>query len=135
KLREGAIQLSRTGLMAGPHVRVLCGTSLEHRVFVTLDIETIDPHGTGVASSPIAPTDDDTDVGSDPDTLLDLARSRMLYYLALRAMRLRAPAALQITPVGERALAARASRAAGVTLLLEHDESTRAARADARVPS
>ncbi|MFD0575233.1 hypothetical protein [Dactylosporangium darangshiense] len=105
--------------MAGPHVRVLCGTSLEHRVFVTLDMEII--------GSPGSEPDPIYD-GTDPDSLLDLARSRMLYYLLLRETR---PDELQITPVGPQVQQYRSAQAAGAVLLLERDTSTARARADA----
>jgi hypothetical protein len=39
ELPKGASQLCATGLMVGPHMRVLCGTSIEHRIFVTVDVE------------------------------------------------------------------------------------------------
>jgi hypothetical protein len=123
-LREGAAQLCRPGLMAGPHMRMLCGTSVEHRVFVTLDIEQVQPP---------APSPSGQQQGPDPDAdgLLALARARMLTYLLLRGT---PPGRLRITPVGARVTEPRAARAAGAMLLLESDPSTRAARADATQP-
>jgi hypothetical protein len=44
-LRKGAHHLSRLGLMAGRHVRVLCGERVEHRVLLTLDVEAVDLDG------------------------------------------------------------------------------------------
>lgn len=39
ELSKGASQLCAAGLMVGPHMRVLCCTSIEHRVFMTVDAE------------------------------------------------------------------------------------------------
>ena len=124
-LRDGAQQLCRPGLMAGPHVRVLCGTSVEHRVFVTLDIEEVQPR-------PVtAPSFGPTDPEPDEDWLLDLARARMLTFLLLRGT---PRDQLRITPVGYNAAEPRAFRTASSVLLLESDPSTRTARDDAREP-
>ncbi|MFG2043927.1 hypothetical protein [Dactylosporangium sp. NPDC048998] len=122
-LRKGAEQLTRAELMDGPHVRVLCGTSLEHRVFVTLDVEAVSTEGV-TANSDSGPAD-------DPNSILDLARSRMLFYLALRAL---PPERLRITPVGQDLASYRAGRRTGLAQLLEHDPSTRAERDAARQP-
>ncbi len=123
-LREGAGQLTRDGLMDGPHVRVLCGTSLEDRVFVTLDLESVDGGASPAAvDGPPTPT--------SPDSILDLARSRMLFYLALRAL---PPDRLRIIPVGQQVATFRTSRTAALTMLLEYDPSTRDARDRARRP-
>ncbi|MEU7871269.1 hypothetical protein [Dactylosporangium sp. NPDC049140] len=121
-LRKGAHQLSRAGLMAGPHVRLLCGTSLEHRVFVTLDLEVVDGGGVITAANP-GPDD------ADPETILDLARSRMLFYLALHAL---PPDRLRVTPIGADLGSYRMGRGAALAQLLEADPSTVVERAAAR---
>ena len=90
-LRKGALQVAKPGLMTGPHVRVLCGTSLEHRVFMTIDVEVLP-----VPAAPPA-TDRRPHPESDDATLLALARSRMLTYYTLTAL----PAgSLLVRPVG-----------------------------------
>ena len=94
RLRDGARQLSSPGLMDGPHMRVLCGTSIEHRIFMTIDIESA-LYNSPVSSTPATgrrPTADDND-----DELLALASSRMLTYYALQAI---PRSALAVRPVG-----------------------------------
>ena len=82
RLAEGVRQLSLPGLMSWPHVRMLCGTSIEHRVFMTIDVEAVD-RTTGHDAGP----DDQEQPTSEEDTdLLELARSRMLTYRALQAL-------------------------------------------------
>ena len=79
ELRNGALQLSAAGLMAGSHVRVLCGTSIEHRVFMTIDIEkACGTSGAVVPGEGGRPSPD-----GDDGELLALARSRMLNYYVL----------------------------------------------------
>jgi hypothetical protein len=121
KLREGAAQLDLDGLVDGPHRRVLCGTSLEDCLFMTLDIDTRDPApGSPAAADP----DPDPDPGRVPDPATDdealyhLARSSMLVFLALTGN----AAGTTVVPVGPVAV-----RGPGVTLL-ESDESTAALR-------
>ncbi|WP_433615410.1 hypothetical protein ACQP2P_11495 [Dactylosporangium sp. CA-139114] len=124
-LRKGATQLLRPGLMIGPHVRMLCGTSVEHRVFVTLDLE-------HVKLSPASvPTGGPDTSDPDADDVLALARARMLTYLLLRGT---PTAQLRVTPVGESVAQPRSARTAGAVLLLESDPSTGLAREDARMP-
>jgi hypothetical protein len=119
-LRKGAEQLSTPDLIMGPHMRVLCGTSLEHRLFMTIDVEEIqDSQLTRHARS--------TDPAEDDDTLLALARSRMLQYLALSAL---PPSARRIIPVGP-GVTNRDSRS-GLVSLLEREPSTSSERAAAR---
>jgi hypothetical protein len=119
-LRRGAEQLSTPDLITGPHMRVLCGTSLEHRLFMTIDVEEIpDWQPTHRARS--------ADPAEDDDTLLALARSRMLLYLALSAM---PPNARSIIPVGP-GVTERGSRP-GLVSLLEREPSTPSERAAAR---
>lgn len=119
-LRKGAEQLCRPGLVSGPHVKVLCGTSLTDRLFVTLDVEEVP------GTSPRLSTSDD-------DQLLALTQSRMLSYFALRSL---PTEALRVLPVGF-GVAERGSRPGGVgaVTLLEDDSSTAAERESAREQS
>ncbi|MCS7484783.1 hypothetical protein ACFFQW_05750 [Umezawaea endophytica] len=114
-LAKGAQQLRRPGLMDGPHVKVLCGTSLADRVFVTLDVE----EGTGTPPS-----------ASEDARLLTLALSRMPLYLALVAMPRRS---WSVLPVGA-GVTERGTRRGGIGLvtLLEEDRSTMDERETAR---
>lgn len=75
QLRKGAQQLCQSGLMVDPHLRVLSGASVEHRLTVTLDIEDWSPSA-GSRS----------DGEGDDDYLLDDVRSRLLTYYALSAL-------------------------------------------------
>jgi len=73
ELRKGAEQLNVKNLVVGGHNRVLCGASVEDRLFLTLDVDQAVPPASGVAlSSP--PT--------DPDHL----QAFMLRYLALTSL-------------------------------------------------
>jgi hypothetical protein len=116
KLTEGAQQLAAGGRAhGGPHRKVLCGTSLEDRLFMTLDVE-----DAAEAATNETPTDFDL-VGNDA-VLYTLARSRMLVYFHL----LSAPTtAMAIVPVGSR-VPSRPS--GGLQSPLEFDTSTRAVR-------
>lgn len=130
QLSKGASQLSASGLMAGPHMRVLCGTSIEHRVFMTVDVEDagdIAESGIGVDGQRQRPEEDDAE-------LVALARSRMLNYYALQAL---PRGSLSVRPVGP-AIADTQTRPRQTTDLvvpLERDESTRTERALARDPA
>ncbi|GEM_PF-3090406 len=121
-LRKGAAQLSAPGLIAGPHLRVLCGASLEHRLFVTVDVEEIP-----VAAAP--GHRDAADPREDDAALLALARSRMLSYLALVAL---PPGARRVVPVGYSATDRATRGGTGLVALLEQDPSTESERAAAR---
>ena len=122
-LIKGAQQLSVPGLLDGHHMRVLCGTSLEHRLSMTIDVEEIEPDALSIVREAAG------DPETDDDALLALARSRMLLYLCLSAV----PASeRRIVPVGA-GVTDRAGRAPGGALtLLEHDASTVPERAAAR---
>ena len=124
-LRKGALQVAKPNLMSGPHVRALCGTSLEHRVFMTIDVE--------VLEVPAAPPDNRRPrPESDDAALLALARSRMLTYYALASL----PAdSVSVRPVGP-AIADLAARDGGGGLVypLELDDSTNTERFLARDP-
>jgi hypothetical protein len=119
-LRKGAAQLSTPSLVIGPHMRILCGTSLEHRLFMTIDVEE-------VQGRPLIRHRASADPVDDNEALLALARSRMLIYLALSAL---PPDARRIIPVGP-GVADRASRS-GLVTLLEGEPSTSSERNAAR---
>jgi hypothetical protein len=128
ELSKGAGQLSAIGLMAGPHRRVLCGTSIEHRVFMTVDVEEV---GDSSASNEV-PTSRRQTPDVDDDELLALARARMLNFYALQAL---PRGALSVRPVGPGVRDAEQSRrgwGTGLVIPLELDESTREERARAR---
>lgn len=129
KLREGAEQLTVPGLMKIPHTRVLCGTSIEHRIFMTIDVDDSDADylesaGPGSAGRRRGP-------GNNNDALVGLARSRMLMFHTLRAL---PRASLAIRPVGTAVRESQSSQAgtAGLVMPLENDESTAAERERAR---
>ncbi|MFC6880647.1 hypothetical protein [Actinomadura yumaensis] len=135
QLAKGASQLSVNGLMAGPHLRVLCGTSIEHRIFVTVDV---DVDVSGGKPGPTGPDPDPPNRRPRPDEddaeLEALARSRMLTYYALQAI---PQALLSVRPVG---LAVAnfeipPGQATDLVVPLERDESTRTERERARDPS
>ena len=125
-LWKGASQLSTPGLMTGPHMRILCGTSIEHRVFMTIDIEAVsdDASGGDGRESGGRPSPEDND-----EELVALASSRMLNYYMLRGL---PRAALTVRPVGSAVSDRRRYGGTGLVLPLERDESTAAERAIAR---
>jgi hypothetical protein len=114
ELSKGISQLSVDDLMAGPHLRVLCGTSIEHRVFMTIDIEVVSGTGT---SSP----GDSAGGGPDEDDaeLIALARSRMPSFYALSSL----PAAsLSVRPVGPAVADTRSRRQRTASLVEPQDQ-------------
>lgn len=86
-LRGGAEQLVAPNLMAGPHVRVLCGASLSHRLLLTVDIELPSSWERIRKDSGRSPAGPSFMAGIDSrplrDAAADLARSRMLVYHAI----------------------------------------------------
>ncbi|SNS21145.1 hypothetical protein [Actinomadura mexicana] len=126
ELAKGASQLSVSGLMAGPHLRVLCGTSIEHRVFVTVDIEAAGRkrESSVLANSRRLPDEDDTE-------LVALARSRMLTYYVLRSL---PRSLLSVRPIGPAVadLGAFLGQVTDLVVPLERDDSTRRERVVAR---
>lgn len=126
-LAKGVLQLTGHGLMSGEHVRVLCGASLEPRLFVTVDVEVLSVR-TPWAGPPEVP-----DPAANDSMLEGLARSRMLTYYSLRALM---PDALSVRPVGP-AVADPESwrRRAGLVYPLEQDRSTEMERVLAQNPS
>jgi hypothetical protein len=123
ELSKGASQLCTAGLMVGPHMRVLCGTSIEHRIFVTVDVEMAAGDGENDASGDSWRLNAD----EDDDTLLALARSRMLNFYALEAL---PRESLSIRPVRPAVAAPQSpqDRAINLVVPLERDESTRIER-------
>lgn len=107
--------------MTGPHVKVLCGTSLTDRLFMTIDVEDHDPA--------MSPWPEQTEA-AETDRILALAQSRMLTYFSLRAL----PAdSLRILPIGPGVESRRSRRGGAATVtLLEDDESTQVERQAAR---
>jgi hypothetical protein len=127
ELSKGASQLSAIGLMTGPHVRVLCGTSIEDRVFMTVDVEVV----AGEAESDPVANDRSQSPEVDDAELLALARSRMLNFYALQSL---PRESLSVRPVGPAVVATQTSRGRATNLVvpLERDESTRTERLLAR---
>ncbi|WP_167502500.1 hypothetical protein [Streptomyces malaysiensis] len=115
---KGAEQLDVGALVPVPHQKVLCGTSLERRLFMMIDVES--------ASMANKPGDASTQGNSeealerDDEALLELARSRMLTYLALASL---PPGRLRVTPVG-RPEGRSPARRSGELRLLEDDYTT-----------
>jgi hypothetical protein len=126
-LAKGVLQLTRRGLMSGAHVRVLCGTSLEPRLFVTVDVEV------PADRSPWTTPPEIPDPATDDQVLLNLAHSRLLSYYSLRAL---SADALSVRPVGL-AVANPESwlRRVGLVYPLELDPSTEQERRLAQDPS
>lgn len=126
-LAKGVLQLTGRGLMSGAHVRVLCGASLEPRLFVTVDVEVM-PGRSPWRAPPEIP-----DPATDDSVLVNLARSRMLTYYSLRAL---TASALSVRPVGL-AVADPESwrRRVGLVYPLERDPSTEQERVLAQNPS
>ncbi|MGA4850277.1 hypothetical protein ACOBQB_30035 [Streptomyces sp. G5(2025)] len=77
---KGAQQLDVGALVPVAHQKVLCGTSLERRLFMMIDVE-----GDPPAGDPSNTSDEET-LQQDDEALLELARSRMLTYLALSSL-------------------------------------------------
>ncbi|WJY41162.1 hypothetical protein QT196_29965 [Streptomyces sp. P9-2B-2] len=141
---KGAKQLDVGALVPVPHQKVLCGTSLERRLFMMIDVEGLPKTGNsgdvsvdntdekalgqdGVEGLPKTGNSGDVSVDStdeealvqDDEALLELARSRMLTYLVLTSL---PRDGLRITAVGkpEEGSAARGD----LIRLLESDRAT-----------
>ncbi|MFF7309212.1 hypothetical protein [Streptomyces sp. NPDC008137] len=104
---KGAQQLDVGALVPVAHQKVLCGTSLERRLFMMIDVE-----GDPPAGDP-SNTSDEERLQQDDEALLELARSRMLTYLALSSL---PRDGLRVTAVGRPEEAA-ATRRAPIRLL------------------
>lgn len=117
--RKGAKQLDVGSLVPGPHQKVLCGTSLQRRLFMMIDIE----NGPSSADSVSRSEQDDDALEHDDDALIELARARMLMYLALISL---PPGSLKLTAVdgGGRHHDRSQRRAGGLVRLLESDHAT-----------
>jgi hypothetical protein len=119
-LAKGVLQLTGRGLMSGAHVRVLCGASLEPRLFVTVDVESLPSRAPWTAPPEIP------DPAIDDSVLINLARSRMLAYYSLRALTANA---LSVRPVGPVVADPESwRRRAGLVYPLEQDPSTQQER-------
>ncbi|MFK0129144.1 hypothetical protein ACIQRZ_02210 [Streptomyces rubiginosohelvolus] len=114
---KGAQQLDVGALVPVAHQKVLCGTSLERRLFMMIDVEGDPPPG-----DPDNISDEET-LEQDDDALLELARSRMLTYLALSSLPRNG---LRVTAVGRPEDDAVTRRPP--VRLLETDEPTAALR-------
>ncbi|WP_382465447.1 hypothetical protein ACFIN9_18145 [Streptomyces noursei] len=109
---KGAKQLDVGALVPVTHQKVLCGTSLERRLFMMIDVEDLPKTGNsgggpdgdsggGPGGGPDGDSGDSTDeeaLEQDDEALLELARSRMLTYLALTSL---PRDGLRITAVGK----------------------------------
>lgn len=93
--RKGARQLDVGSLVPVAHQKVLCGTSLQRRLFMMIDIES----GASYSESADSSKQVDDALEHDNDALVELARARMLMYLALVSL---APGSLKLTAVGGR---------------------------------
>lgn len=123
-LREGRDQLELSDVMYGSYRKLLCGTSIEHRLFMTLDIE--DDRGRdGTQGSDYAAAD----LREDDIALFHEARASMLVYLLLVATPYQA---LSLRPVGGATEQRRRTRPGPAVELLEFDASTAEIRG--RVP-
>ncbi|MET7387229.1 hypothetical protein ACFYPT_20525 [Streptomyces sp. NPDC005529] len=112
--RKGAKQLDVGALLPAPHYKVLCGTSLEQRLFMVIDVESED-HGADNSG------DGTDDQAQDSDEmLLRLARARMMTYFTLASL---PPALLRVTPVG-RPEAGQGLQRSDTLRLLERDAAT-----------
>jgi hypothetical protein len=127
KLTKGAQQLIAGGHAHGSsHAKVLCGTSLEDHLFVTLDFESLDHME---MSAEMASVPEEPDVAENDGALYAVARSRMLTYLLLRSV---PHHFLRIAPVSVEGAMSRgipgAARRGGGLSALEYDVQTRAVR-------
>ncbi|MFF2951761.1 hypothetical protein ACFVVU_10540 [Kitasatospora sp. NPDC057965] len=121
--RKGARQLDVGALMTEPYRKVLCGTSLEKRLFMMIDVEDGPSAPDGPLTGAAADLDEDL-VQDDDEALLDLAQARMLTYLALVSLPREGLRAVAVG--GPRPGPAR--RRSGLVTLLEGDEGTAALR-------
>ncbi|MFE2675932.1 hypothetical protein [Streptomyces hygroscopicus] len=127
----GAKQLDVGALVPVPHQKVLCGTSLERRLFMMIDVEDAPavgspggplpngPYGGNPSDPPTGSPDEET-LEQDDEALLELARSRMLTYLALASL---PRSGLRITAVG-RPEEGPAGERGDLIRLLESDRTT-----------
>ncbi|MFJ8350949.1 hypothetical protein ACIQ9J_32245 [Streptomyces sp. NPDC094153] len=113
---KGAQQLDVGALVPVPHQKVLCGTSLERRLFMMVDIEDVN----GSDQSVGGPVDEDA-LLRDDNALLSLTRARMLIYLALASL---PPSSLKVTAVGSSTQVGGRRGRGGLVRLLERDEAT-----------
>ncbi|MFA7763712.1 gamma-glutamyltransferase [Streptomyces sp. NRRL S-448] len=123
------------------HRLVLCGTGLRRHVsprndlFVTIRHEHHPgkpdaPSGSLASAKPSQEGPQSAEASLDEDesgaTLLDVARSQMLLFMALRAVEIASVAQLRLVPVARERTERR--RASGLLTLMEDDQATRARR-------
>jgi hypothetical protein len=119
--KKGARQLAVEAVLPSPHRKILCGTSLERRLFMMIDIEKdLRPDAAAAVPSSSVDEADEEALREDNDVLLDLARSRLLTYLALSSL---PRTALRLAPVGAGS-GRRSTAATGLVQLLERDSRT-----------
>ncbi|MDI3417300.1 hypothetical protein [Streptomyces luteolus] len=115
---KGAKQLDVGALVPVPHQRVLCGTSLERRLFMMIDVE--GGPTAGNLGDPSADSTPEEMLEQDDEALLELARSRMLTYLALKSL---PQGKLRVAAVGRPEEGSAAARRDPIRLL-ESDRAT-----------
>lgn len=115
--RKGARQLDVGSLVPGTHQKVLCGTSLQRRLFMMIDLES-SPSG---SKSVVSSEQGEDALEHDNNALVELARARMLMYLALVSL---PPDTLKLAAVGQRHVDRPQQRRGGLVDLLEHDDAT-----------
>ncbi|MFE2156599.1 hypothetical protein ACFW9M_02100 [Streptomyces lydicus] len=134
---KGAKQLDIGALVPVTHQKVLCGTSLERRLFMMIDVEGLPKTGNsgggsgggsrggsgggsrGGSGGGSGDSTDEEALEQDDEALLELARSRMLTYLALASL---PRDGLRITAVGRPE--ERSPARADLIRLLESDRAT-----------
>ncbi|MGW1976140.1 hypothetical protein [Streptomyces sp. NPDC001889] len=115
--RKGARQLDVGPLVPVRHQKVLCGTSLQQRLFMMIDIES----GLSLPESGDSSEQMDDALEHDNDALVELARARMLLYLALVSL---PPGSLKLAAVGGRRTGNSRRRTGSLVHLLESDDET-----------
>ncbi|MER0447106.1 hypothetical protein ABR738_21510 [Streptomyces sp. Edi4] len=120
--RKGARQLDVGSLVPDAHQKVLCGTSLQQRLFMMIDIEADGPAAENADSS--EQVDDDVLEHND-DALVELARARMLTYLALVSL---PRGSLRVTAVSDSLNDRPSRRTGGLVHLLGGEDATSALR-------
>ncbi|MFI9366621.1 hypothetical protein ACIG5E_37065 [Kitasatospora sp. NPDC053057] len=122
--KKGAKQLNVGALLPESHRKVLCGASLEKRLFMMIDIEDWPSSSEGPLGDAGAETVDEDSLQGDDEALLGLAQARMLTYLALVSLPRNT---LKMTAVGK-SQTGHARWRNGLVSLLEDDRETEALR-------
>lgn len=121
--RKGATQLDVGHLLPTAHHKVLCATALQRRLHMAIDVEKWSPpqprDTADAAGAELGvPLDEGAALEYDDGTLLALAHSKLLVYLALKSI---PSATLSLVAVGA---AGSARRGRGLVRLLERDNHT-----------